>query len=168
MAQEPTIRESRASDVDGIQRVACAAWHAAYDDILGVETVDSVVEEWYDADGLRDTVTDSGHVFLVAEHEGDVVGFADSTRRGDEDEVAVLARIYVDPDHWNDGIGGVLLARSEYLLSERGFEHLRLVVFADNDIGVSFYESSGFERVESREAEFDRETHEEYVYEKRL
>ena len=151
-----------------IQRIALASWHAAYDDILGPGTVDSVVEEWYAADGLRGDVTDSRHVFLVAEHEGDVVGFANSCQWGDEDGVAVLARIYVDPGHWNDGIGGTLFARSEWLLAERGYDRLRLVVFAENDVGVSFYESSGFERVETREAEFGGESHEEYVYEKPL
>lgn len=168
MVREPTIREAEVGDVAAIQRVARAAWHAAYDDLLGSETVEDVVDEWYAPDGLRENVTDPGRVFLVAEREGMVVGFADSCRWGEADDVAVLARIYVEPDRWNDGIGGALLARSESLLGERGYDRLRLVVFAENDVGVSFYESSGFERIEERTEQFDGEIHEEYVYEKPL
>ncbi|MEF8840217.1 MAG: hypothetical protein V5A62_01135 [Haloarculaceae archaeon] len=44
-------------------------------------------------------------------------------------------------------------------------ERLRLVALAENDVGVSFYESYGFERVGRRVEESGGEAHEEYVYE---
>lgn len=164
MARELTVREARATDVAAIQHVACAAWHAAYDDLLGPETVEEVVDDWYAADGLRENVTDPEHVFLVATQDGDVVGFAHACQSRDEADVAVLPRIYVAPDHWNEGIGGSLLARVERLLDERGFKRLRLEVFAENDVGVSFYESTGFDRIDERELELGGQTHVEYVY----
>jgi hypothetical protein len=40
-----TIREATHDDVAAIQRVAHESWHAAYDDILGTGTVESVVED---------------------------------------------------------------------------------------------------------------------------
>ena len=131
-------------------------------------TVDEILADWYAPDSLRENVTDDNHVFLVAVRSGDIVGFADACRWNDAPDVAVLARIYVHSDHWNDGIGGMLLARIEFLLGERGFDRLRLVVFAENDVGVSFYESSGFDRVETRDEAIDGETHTEYIYKKVL
>jgi GNAT superfamily N-acetyltransferase len=189
MVRKLTIREARPGDVDAIQRLARESWHAAYDDLLGPERVDSAVDRAYASNGLREDVTDSGAVFLVAATE-ELVGFAHAQPHEDiedggegedgenggesedsgegEEGVARLARLYVAPDRWDEGIGGTLLARAEYLLDEQGFERLCLEAFAANDVGVSFYESSGFERVAEREFESDGEDYGEYVYEKPL
>ncbi|WP_435151830.1 GNAT family N-acetyltransferase [Haladaptatus sp. DFWS20] len=114
--------------------------------------------------GLRETTTRSDHEFFVAEGD-DILGFVHVAPR-DEDAVFQLLRIYVVSDEWGSGLGSRLLARVEERLRTRGAQRLRLSVFADNEVGVGFYESRGFERVDEREADgFDVG---EYVYEKEL
>ena len=80
--------------------------------------------------------------------------------------VAFLARVYVRPTVWNEGVGTTLLETVERRCSA-DFDRLRLAVLAANEIGISFYESRGFDRVETRPSELAAGL-EEHVYEKAL
>lgn len=142
------IRPAETDDVHAVQRVARDSWHAVYDSALGAETVDETVDSWYDPDRLvTDDVEPGDRPFFVAVDDGTVVGFAEAVPDDTDDRVAHLYRIYVDPDHWGQGVGGSLLDRVETVLEARGFERLRLSVLAENDVGIGFYEANGFDRV---------------------
>lgn len=158
-----TIREAIATDAPAVQRVARAAWHAVYDDIVGPAEVDETVDSWYDPDRLvADDVAADDRPFLVAEREhpsssggqgegggaaaaAGVVGFAEAAA-GDDPGVWQLYRLYVHPDSWGEGIGTALLEGVEAAVAERGVERFRVEVHADNEVGVGFYEARGFER----------------------
>jgi ribosomal protein S18 acetylase RimI-like enzyme len=79
------------------------------------------------------------------------------------DEV-LLHSLYVHPDHWGAGAGTALVDAGRERLPEE-LTTLRLAVLKGNEVGVSFYESYGFDRVDSRAGETDGVAHEEYVYE---
>lgn len=136
--------------MDVIADVARASWHAAYDDLLGPDTVDDTVDEWYDEQELLDGI--GGSCFLVAETE-DVIGFAHAAELADNPTVAELYRLYVHPEYWGNGVGSKLLARVEAVLRERGVERLQTVVIGANDVGRSFYDEHGFERVKELHSE---------------
>jgi len=156
-----TVRPAAPADAAAVQRVARAGWHAAYDDILGAERVEDTVDDWYAADAVRRDAADDGRPFFVAVDPADgasedapdaadaVVGFAAVTPDGPETSADAweLYRIYVHPDRWGEGAGSALLARCERTVRERGGDALELSVLADNEVGVSFYRSRGFERV---------------------
>ena len=167
-----TIRGATAEDAAAIRRVARESWHATYDDILGAEAVESVVDDWYDPDGLEESIVRDDGRFLVAEaesgSEAEVVGFAQAVLGDEDDDAAQLPRIYVHPDRWGDGVGSELLDRIESWLADRGAERLRLIVLADNEVGNAFYEKCGYRTVGSRESEFEGETVTDYVREKEL
>ena len=166
VTEEYEIRAATAGDAPGVQRVARAAWHATYDDIVGPERVTETVDSWYDPDRLvEDDVRDPDRPFVVAvrgEAER-VLGFAEAAVADEEDAAEDadeadeadatgdwhLYRIYVHPEAWGEGIGSALLAAIEAALRERGVEVLRVSVLTDNDVGVAFYESRGFEFVET-------------------
>jgi GNAT superfamily N-acetyltransferase len=143
---------AKPSDAPAIAQLARESWHAAYDDFLGRETVDEVIDEWYNLDRLRDAAENDTHVFVVAVENGDIHGFAHAAPHP-ERGVWILIRIYVTPDRWGDGIGTALLGRVERELEDRGVSTYELAVLAENEVGVSFYESRGFERSETRETE---------------
>jgi len=164
MSEAATVRDAKPADVRGIQRVARASWHAAYDPIIGTEQVDDIVDSWYDPERLvDDDVRPDERPLYVAEVDGDVVGFIEAAPRED---AAELYRFYVDPEHWGNGIGTELLDRLEATLADRGVDRLRLTVLAGNDVGVSFYESRGFDRIaEGYDEQFDARR---FEYRKRL
>jgi GNAT superfamily N-acetyltransferase len=161
------LRSAESADAPALERIARESWHAAYDDILGEETVDEVVNEWYDLDGLRDAAENDDHVLVVATEEGNDGGFAHAGPSSEED-VWNLFRIYVVPDRWGEGIGTALLERIENRLEARAVSFYELAALTENDVGVSFYESRGFERVETEEIELAGMETTQYWYHKEL
>lgn len=162
MTDDRRVRPASPEEADEIQAVGRASWHAAYDDILGPETVDERIDEWWALDGLREAARDDDHVFLVAERD-ELVGVAHATPDDDRPGVYGIGRLYVHPDRWGEGVGSALVDGVVERVPD-GTERLRLVVLAENEVGVSFYESYGFECVGEREEQADAE-HAELVYE---
>lgn len=146
------VRQATAGDVPGIREVAVDAWHAAHDHVIGASAVEDLLDDWYDPADLHDQVVrERGH-FVVADDAG-VVGFAHAGPSDESHGDAVLSRIYVDPDRWGDGVGTAMLQVVADRLRADGHGRLWLAVLAGNDVGRSFYEARGFERVERREVE---------------
>jgi len=102
-----------------------------------------------------------------------VVGFAEfvwddgATKTFVDPGEAELRAVYVEPSLWGEGVGTRLLERGTDALAD-GREVLALEAFADNDVGRSFYESRGFERVGESTFEVAGEAYPSVVYEKRL
>ncbi|WP_439027336.1 GNAT family N-acetyltransferase [Haloarchaeobius sp. DT45] len=162
MSDPVTLHEMTESDAPAVQHVADAACHAVYDDILGQEMADHIVQNWYDPERLvRDDIEPEERPCFVAEADGTVVGFIEGIP-GDE-RTADLYRIYVHPDYWGEGVGSALLDRLEARFQNEGFERLFVSVLADNEVGVAFYESVGFEHVETTQDEQFEVPRAEYV-----
>lgn len=147
-----TVRPAETDDAELIRAVAERAWPAAHGHILSSETIDSVLSQWYDPDDTRDAIQRDEVGYFVAERDGDVVGYV-SGGRSDDPDVATLAAIYVDPDHWGNGIGTALLERFESFCRSRGYERVRLRVLAENDRAQMFYRAHGYEQVGEDETE---------------
>jgi ribosomal protein S18 acetylase RimI-like enzyme len=158
---EPTVREATVEDISGIQRVARRGWRETYGEFLTEAAIETILDDWYAADELESPIMSSETVYLVAETDG-IAGYASAAPTANEE--AQLYAIYVDPDHWNDGLGTALLAGVCDRLADRAIRRLRVEVLAENTVGVSFYESREFERTSEREREFGSQTLVEYVY----
>ncbi|ELY92932.1 N-acetyltransferase GCN5 [Natrialba hulunbeirensis JCM 10989] len=187
-----TIRQAPPSAAAIIREIARESWHAAYDEFLGASQVDRMIDDWYELDELESSIANAadqaGASFLVAvppedddpasdKHAGNAenaaaaVGFAHAGVDPDEPETAYLPRLYARPTVWGEGVGTGLIERVEADLRSHS-ERLRLTVLADNEVGVSFYESSGFERIETRPSDLEpidgEGVLEEHIYEKSL
>jgi ribosomal protein S18 acetylase RimI-like enzyme len=155
------VREATPGDAAAVRRVADAAWHDAHDDVVGADAVEAFLAEHYDLADLRERYRSGESTTYVAEVDGRVVGYATGVPTEDGYE---LGAIYVHPDRQGDGVGTDLLEHVEAAGVEAGFDSLRLVVLADNEDAVAFYESRGFELVDERASDvFDAA---ERVYEK--
>lgn len=163
---EHTLRPAEPADVPGIQRVARAGWHAAYDDAMGAGTVDDCIDDWYDRESLVDAIEDDDIDYLVATVDDRVVGYASVGQTGDDRPatVAGLYSIYVHPDRWGGGIGTELFERCADRLRDRGFERLCLRVIADNDVGLSFYRTHEFEKTDEETVELKGQPLVEYEF----
>lgn len=93
------IRPATPTDIDGIQRVAERAWHSAHGPIIGTETVEEFLEEYYDTETFRSLIENDDSVFDVGvDSDSAVVGFV-SASPTDSSTTFALGRIYVLPDH---------------------------------------------------------------------
>ena len=172
-----TIRPAAFHDVDGIQRVARAAYHAAYDDYVDAAALDAQLDEWYSEDSVENRVLRDAATLLVADHDAEgVVGYAsggptppnadDDGDDGDGSEEvddsssmdAMLYTCYVHPDHWGERIGHRLFTAIEDALRDRGFDRLTIPVLADNDRARQFYADHGYPAVDTDTIEFGGES----------
>jgi len=152
----PVIRPAESDDTDGIQRVARTTWHTTYDEMLGPDTVDTQVDEWYVDAAVREGVTSDEATYLVATIDGSVVGYASTGPSDDESGHASLYAIYVLSDHCGSGLGTRLL--------DAVTDRLRIHVFADNNRARWFYERHGYTQSERQRIELADVTTTEVVY----
>ena len=165
--EDVSIRSATVDDAEAIQQVARDSWHAAYDAVIGADQVDETVDSWYGPERLvADDIEQPERLFFVATIDREVVAFAEAVPDEDDVQLAHLYRIYVVPAEWSRGIGSSLLDHIETHLDDQGFDRLHLSVMAENDVGVSFYESQGFHRVGTTDN--DQLDVQQYEYRKQL
>lgn len=147
------VRHGRPGDELAIGQIAVDAWRWAYVGIIDAGYLTQLdpaerASRWVDtlwfAPG-RSSV-------LIAELDGDIVGFA-ATGPSGESGVGELFALNLDPGATRVGIGSALLAAAEQELAAHGFDRAVLWVLPGNQRARSFYEARGWnsdhvERVE--------------------
>lgn len=153
------IRPATENDREAIRELARETWHATYDE-LDADTIDETVDDWY-ADDFAATLSVPGTAALVAEDDGDVVGFAHGVVEG---EAGNVLRTYVHPDRQREGIGTALHERLRADLEDFNMNRMRAIDLASNEGGRAFYEQLGFEKTGEGAVEMGGEEREEVVY----
>ena len=86
---------------------------------------------------------------LLAEEDGELLGFSTSGESRDEDaepSVGEIRSFFVAADRWGQGIGRGLMSAALDSLRERGFTEATLWSFEANERANAFYERAGFAR----------------------
>jgi ribosomal protein S18 acetylase RimI-like enzyme len=136
-ASMQVIRPGTAADAEGVARVLVATWQAAYAHVLPQEQLQALsVEERAEWHRARPPI--------VAEVDGEVVGFVSVGASRDEDADGELYAIYVHPDHWSTGAGRALMEAGEAELRRLGHRNVVLWVLEDNPRARRFYERAGW------------------------
>ena len=154
------LRPATLDDRKAIRTVARETWHDTYDE-LEAETIDATIDEWYGDEALETALSEPGTAFLLAEKDGDVVGFTHGVVTGEEGDVL---RMSVHPDHQGEGIGTALHERLREDLQDFNMARMRAIDLASNDGGQRFYEEQGFEQTGEGTVEIGDEERQEAVY----
>lgn len=155
------FRAAKPDDADDIRRVARESLHASYDDILGEDTVDGAVSNWYDPDELSDKLQDDDIFMGVIEVEGELAGFSQSYVSDGEGRIQWL---HVAPAHRGAGVGTALLEHTRTALADRGVSHITGVVLAENEDGNEFYSNHEFSLEDQMTVSIAGTFHAENVY----
>jgi GNAT superfamily N-acetyltransferase len=152
---QPVIRDALPTDARRFEEIRIGGWKAAYVGMIDADFLDALtvtperIATW--AERIRAQAP--GGVSLVAEKEGEVVGFAVLLPSRDEDvpEAAELLGLYVDPSLRFTGIGAVLI--------DAGFARMPQTVqtlwtLEGNAPARRFYEKRGF-RTDGAQKVFD-------------
>jgi ribosomal protein S18 acetylase RimI-like enzyme len=131
------IRPATPDDAEAVARVHVETWRAAYAHALSPEGLASL------------SVTQRAELHrrsppVVAEVDGEIVGFVSVGPGTDPDTDGELYAIYVLPDHWGSGLGRALMQAGEERLRELGHQHAILWVLEDNPRARRFYEAAGW------------------------
>jgi ribosomal protein S18 acetylase RimI-like enzyme len=130
------IRPVRASEAATVARVHVQADAETYRLLFGAHfhavPIDESLARW-------ETALATGDVFLVAEDEGDIVGFVHA--HGDW-----MSALYLLPAHQRRGVGRTLLSELCAAVQARGVAEIRFDCVATNANAIAFYEAMGARR----------------------
>jgi ribosomal protein S18 acetylase RimI-like enzyme len=131
------IRPGTAKDAEGVARVQVETWQVAYAHALPHEQLQALSIEERSGQWRRWPP-------IVAEVDGEIVGFVSVGASRDEDAEGELYAIYVHPDHWGTGTGRRLMHAGEEELRRLGHRNVVLWVLEDNPRARRFYELAGW------------------------
>ena len=142
------VRTALVADAPSIAAIGSVAFPAVHKDVVGAEFAAAVVEQTYSIEALTECITRCSTAgdaeFLVAERDGDVIGYLHYDSEGAEPE---LHRIYVDPGRKRGGVGSALMRELHARLPPGG-QYVLLVAEANKD-AQAFYGRHGLV-IESR------------------
>ncbi|WJE17238.1 GNAT family N-acetyltransferase [Halobacillus sp. ACCC02827] len=140
------VRKADGSNVADIIRVCEAGYRETYKSLLEKEDIEQVIEEFYNADRIarevRNISDEWNGWFVAVDEEGTVVGAGGGGMTGSE--TAELFVLYLDPERKREGIGGRLLEAITEDHIARGASEQWVSVTKGNEMGIPFYEKSGF------------------------
>lgn len=148
------VREAILSDIEAVRPVHCKSITELGRDEYTQEQVDAWANGCESAD-YSATIDSEDLLFIVAEADGDVVGFGSlQFDSPDEYEVTVDAEVtgvYVHPAVVRQGVGTHIYADLERQARERDVRTLGLSASLN---AVPFYESHGYEQIREYAHEF--------------
>ncbi len=156
------IRPASLDDTDAIAAYHHRCWVIAFSSLLEPGMVDRMdprgkIDRWRSW-----LAPESGFVTMVADKSGAPIGH--TTVSGHE-----LVHLFVDPDHWGQGLGRQLLEVGEGLLRNDGYREIELNTMVGNDRAIALYRAAGWTLTDRVvHADQDGVVYDEHVLVKRL
>lgn len=136
-----SVRDATVDDSLAISAIGRTAMPVQFAGLVDAEVVDAVATQTYEPSAVADCILECSAaddaVFLVAEVDGEVVGYLHFDAFDGEPE---LHRIYIDARHRSRGVGAALVGELHARLQP---ETYILLVVNGNDGAVRFYERHG-------------------------
>ncbi len=146
------IVKASKSDFSTIQSIAHRTWPVTFGDILSKEQITYMLDWLYSVESLTGQVEERGHVFLLANEDGENVGFTAYELNYQNARKTKIHKIYILPDHQGKGIGRMLIDRVAKESQPYGIHTLSLNVNRYNP-AIGMYKNLGFQIV--REEDID-------------
>jgi GNAT superfamily N-acetyltransferase len=139
------LRPMRADDIEIVTALHVASWRTAYRGILTDAYLDTLAEAERRAHWTRRLVTlTPTHAGVIAEHDGEPVGFLYLIAEADPARGTLLDNLHVAPGARGAGLGRQLLSRAAAEIAARRWPAgLHLWVFDANAGARRFYERHG-------------------------
>ena len=144
-----SVRRAIETDAEAIAKLHITTWQIAYRGLFPDRFLDGLATELADRTAFWRTHISTQpfgrHEIWAADFEGDLQGFSalGPPRAGDEAGSGEVYALYVDPLHWNQGVGRSLLTHATERLS-RDYSSAILWALASNVRARRFYERAGW------------------------
>ncbi len=137
------FRVAQEGDASRISAVARDIWTSVYPGIISPEQIEYMLRRMYAIPVLQEEMHAEGIRFVLAESEGELVGFS-SLGPTERPDTAKIHKLYLSPGFHGKGEGSRLLKATETLARSSGFEHVMLQVNKNNQQGIQAYRRNGY------------------------
>lgn len=134
------IRPETLDDVETVVAMHIRTWQTAYRGMLPDEVLDSLDQAEWVQRRLTTPWDDPDLHALVAEVDGEIVGFVRFGPERQNEDAGEIYAIYVDPAYWGTGVGDALM---RIALETLPHKEIRLWVLERNSRALSFYARYG-------------------------
>lgn len=142
MNQAIVIRNASVADIPLIQSLTMQVWPQTYSPILSDEQITYMLNMMYSTAALEQQLN-SGHRFVIAEHQHQPVGFA-AFSPSETPGTWKLHKLYVIVQQQKTGAGKALLQHVLDAVRRAGGNHVILQVNRQNENAIGFYKRMGF------------------------
>lgn len=147
-----TIRPAEPGDIEAIAAVGRASFVHAFEYLFTPEVLERYLQATYSPEKIAASLKHAENRYYVAETADGVVGFLKLKADNAHPEVGgnhpwQVQKLYVDPAHVGQGIGGQLMVVGEGVMRQAGTDVAWLVVHEDNKGAMRFYERLGYRNV---------------------
>lgn len=139
------VRTAMEADVPAVCSLLAETWHATYDEILGAEKVETIINSWLSPEAMLRRLRRPHGEFLVADSGAMIGGMAFASPDKDNGEIVNLSQLYVLPGCQRQGIGEALFAEIETCFPNA--KRMALEVVPQNETAIRFYEAHGMREV---------------------
>lgn len=128
-----------------IQDIAGKTWPLTYGAILSSEQIQYMFSMMYDLDALKNQAETKNHHFIIAEEDGNFLGFASYEFDYHNEPKTKIHKIYILPETQGSGIGKKLIYYITEASKSNNQQFLSLNVNRFNE-AIHFYTKIGFEK----------------------
>ena len=133
-------------DLVKVQSIAHRTWPSTFANILSPEQIEYMLNWMYSLDMLESQL-EKGHTFLLAEENGEELGFAGFEMNHSEGPKAKLHKIYLLPEAQGKGAGKALIHEVTDRARKAEQKSLLLNVNKYNQKAIEFYNKIGFQEI---------------------
>jgi len=138
------IRKAFLEELPIVSEIAHKTWPLTFADILSPPQIEYMLKLMYNLKTLESQLSEKGQVFLLAEEEGEFLGFAAYELNYSEGEKTKLHKIYVLPSAQGKGLGKKLINEIADQAKSTCQKSLLLNVNKFNQPAIDFYAYLGF------------------------
>lgn len=139
---EIVIRKARYTEIPILVKIQCAAWKAAFGDIITAATMDKYTDEDKNTIMLRSVFNKgTGHMYIagIDNKACGMLFWKPIDRRGAE-----IVALHAIKRVWGKGVGRAMMDMALQDMFDEGFWAVKLWVFKNNIRARRFYEKCGF------------------------
>lgn len=141
-----TTRSISSEELPKVQSIAHRTWPSTFAKILTPEQIEYMLNWMYSLETLESQFEKS-HTFLLAEENGEELGFAGFELNVVEGQKAKLHKIYLLPSSQGKGVGKALIFEVADRARKAGQKSLLLNVNKHNQKAIDFYLKIGFQEI---------------------
>jgi len=164
------IRYGNESDAALLAEIGARTFYDTYVGSTNHENLELSIRESYSPKIQLEELSDSSSIFLIAEVEGSIAGYAKLTVNIKNEFLTgkkplKISRIYLLQEYIGRGLGKILMAQALYEAKQRGCDTVWLGVWEKNQKAIGFYKKLGFKEIGSYPFNFGHEVHNDLMME---